>query len=202
MQTNFMTSQTRINLMRAFAGESQARNRYIFAKQTALEQNLYVISEVFKFTASQEEQHAKVFYELLKESAGNNIDITAGYPVDVYNDIQKLLDVAARNEYEEYGDIYPEFAKIAKEEGFPQAAAKFNLIAEIENCHQKRFEYYGKLMREEKLFKSDKTERWLCLNCGHVHELTEAPISCPVCGVNRGYFIRESEAPFTFGGIC
>lgn len=201
MQTNFMTSQTRENLMRAFAGESQARNRYTFAKQTALEQNLYVISEVFRFTAAQEEQHAKIFYELLKESAGQNVDITAGYPADVYNEIQKLLDSAVHNENEEFADAYPNFARIAQEEGFVKAASKFSLIAEIENSHKQRFEHYAKLMREEKLFRSDKSERWLCLNCGHIHEGTEAPLVCPVCGARQGYFIREAEAPFTFGGI-
>lgn len=201
MQTNFMTSQTRENLMRAFAGESQARNRYTFAKQAALEQNLYVISEVFRFTAAQEEQHAKVFYELLKESAGKNVDITAGYPADIYSEIQKLLDSAVHNENEEFADAYPNFARIAQEEGFAKAASKFNLIAEIENSHKQRFEHYAKLMREDKLFRSDKSERWMCLNCGHIHEGTEAPLVCPVCGVRQGYFIREAEAPFTFGGI-
>lgn len=201
MQVNFMTSQTRENLMKAFAGESQAKNRYTFAKQAALEKNLYVISEVFRFTAEQEEQHAKIFYELMKESAGKNVDITAGYPADVYDDIQKLLDASVNNENEEFDSIYPEFARIAKEEGFQAAALKFSMIAEIENSHKMRFDYYSKLMREDRLFRSDSTERWLCLNCGHIHEASEAPMVCPVCGVNRGYFIREAEAPFTFKGI-
>jgi rubrerythrin len=203
MQTNFLTSQTRINLMRAFAGESQARNRYIFAAKAALEQRLYVISEIFRFTASQEEQHAKIYFELLKDSAGKNIDITAGYPADVYNDIQKLLDSSVHNENEEYSDAYPGFAAIAREEGFNAAASKFELIAQIENSHKQRFEYYANLMREEKLFRSEKKEQWLCLNCGHIHEGTEAPAACPVCGADRGYFIRQAEAPYTFGGeLC
>lgn len=203
MQTNFLTSKTRENLMKAFAGESQARNRYTFAKQTALEQNLYVISEVFKFTAAQEEQHAKIFFDLLQETAGKNIEISGGYPADVYTDIQKLLDSAVHNENEEFGIVYPEFAKIAKEEGYVKAASKFSLIAEIENSHKARFEHYSNLMREGRLFKSDKQERWLCLNCGHIHESSEAPLVCPVCGKRQGYFIREAEAPFTSGGtVC
>lgn len=201
METNFLKSQTRENLMRAFAGESQARNRYTFAKQAALEKNLYVISEVFRFTAAQEEQHAKIFYELMKESAGHNVEITAGYPADVYDELQKLIDTSANNENDEAESIYPDFAKIARDEGFAKAASKFTLIAAIEREHRERFAYYGKLMREERLFKSDKTERWLCLNCGHIHEASEAPIACPTCGVQQGYFIREAEAPFTFGGI-
>ena len=203
MQTNFMTSRTCENLMRAFAGESQARNRYTFAKQAALEKNLYVISEVFRFTAAQEEQHAKIFYELLKDSAGKNIEITAGYPADVYDDIQKLLDSSVHNESEEFESVYPAFARIAQEEGFAKAAAKLKLIAQIESFHMKRFEYYSGLMREDRLFRSEKDERWLCLNCGHIHEGSEAPLVCPSCGVRQGYFIREAEAPFTFGGgVC
>ncbi len=203
MATDFLSSQTRINLMKAFAGESQARNRYTFAQQTALEQNLYVISEVFRFTAEQEEQHAKIFYELLQESAGQNVEITAGYPADVYSDIIKLLESSVHNEDEEFGIIYPDFSRIAADEGYAKAASKFSMIAEIENSHKVRFEHYYGLMREDKLFKSDKTERWLCLNCGHIHEGSEAPLVCPVCGVRQGYFIRENEAPFTSGGfVC
>ncbi len=201
MSINFISSETKLNLMKAFAGESQARNRYIFAQQTAQEQNLYVISQVFKFTASQEEQHAKVFFDLLKDAAGNNIEITGGYPADVYNDIQKLLDSSIHNENEEFSDVYPKFSSIAKEEGFAKAASVFNLIAQVENIHRERFEHYAKLMREDKLFRSDKTERWMCLNCGHVHESSEAPLICPICGSRQGYFIRENEAPFTFGGL-
>lgn len=201
MQTNFMTSRTKENLMRAFAGESQARNRYIFAAQTAYEQNLYVLSEIFKFTASQEERHAKIFFGLLKDAAGKNIEISASYPADVYSELQQLLDSSVHNEGEEFEVIYPDFAKIASEEGFRQVESKFRMIAEIECSHQQRFDYYGRLLRENKLFRSDKTERWLCLNCGHIHEASEAPLVCPVCGARQGYFIREAEAPFTSGGI-
>lgn len=203
MQTNFMTSRTKENLMRAFAGESQARNRYTFAAKTAEEQNLYVISRIFKFTASQEEQHAKVFFDLLKEAAGKNIEITAGYPADVFSELQQLLDSSVHNEGEEFEVIYPDFAKIASEEGFHKAETKFRMIAEIERTHRQRFDYYGRLLKENRLFKSDKTERWMCLNCGHIHEASEAPLVCPVCGVRQGYFIREAEAPFTAGGsLC
>lgn len=203
MVTDFMKSMTRINLMKAFAGESQARNRYTFAKMTALEKNMYVISEVFRFTAEQEEQHAKIFYELLLDSSGNKVEISADYPVDVYDDITKLLDTSVNNENDEYENIYPEFARIAREEGFAKAASKFALISEIENIHRKRFEHYSNLIKGDKLFKSENTERWLCLNCGHIHESSEAPLICPVCGMKQGYFIREAEAPYTTGGkIC
>ena len=102
MQVNFLSSQTRINLMRAFAGESQARNRYTFAQQTALQKNLYAISEIFKFTADEEKAHAEIFFDLLKESAGNTVEINGGYPADVYDDIQKLLSSSVHNESEEH----------------------------------------------------------------------------------------------------
>ena len=201
MQVNFLSSQTRINLMRAFAGESQARNRYTFAQQTALQKNLYVISEIFKFTADEEKAHAEIFFDLLKESAGNTVEINGGYPADVYDDIQKLLSSSVHNESEEHEIIYPSFAKTAVEEGFTKAASKFNLIAEIEKKHGERFSYYENLMKSNRLFKSDKSEKWLCLNCGHIHEGSEAPLSCPVCGKNQGYFIRADEAPFTASNI-
>lgn len=199
MQKNFIESRTKENLMRAFAGESQARNRYSFAQKTALEQNMYAISEIFRFTAEQEEQHAKIFFDLLKDATGTTVEINAGYPADVYGDIQKLLDSAVHNENEEFSNDYPAFAQTAQEEGFAAAASRFNMIAQIENQHRLRFEYYANLLRSGNLHKSEKTERWLCLNCGHIHESSEAPVQCPVCGVNRGYFIRENEASFTGG---
>ena len=194
-------TKTEKNLWEAYAGESKARNRYTFAKLSAQEQNMYVLSEVFRFTAEQEEQHAKIFYELMKEASGGEINITADYPVEVTDSLQKLLDSSANNENAEAESIYPQFAEIAKQEGFTKASSKFELIAEIENIHRKRFEYFGALLRDDKLHKSDKSERWLCLNCGHIHEGTEAPMMCPVCSVQQGYFIRESDAPFTWGGM-
>lgn len=202
MQNNFMESQTKTNLMRAFAGESQARNRYIFASDAASQQNMEALARMFKMTAAQEEQHAKIFFELMQEAAGTNVDINAGYPADVFSDLQKLLDFSAKSENEEFGVLYPDFARIAKDEGFTKAESKFTLIAQIENEHRQRFEYYAALMRDGKLFRSENTEeRWMCLNCGHIHTASEAPLACPVCGVKQGYFVREREAAFTFGGI-
>lgn len=198
MQINFMESQTKTNLMRAFAGECQARQRYYMAAMNAKQQKLVVLERMFKFTAEQEEQHAIVFFQQLKEAAGQNIDITAGYPADVFNEMKQLLDSAAHGEQQEADDVYPEFAQIASQEGFPDIAQKFNMIAKIESSHLERFRYYGDLMRDNKLFRSDSTEEvWVCLNCGHIHKGSEPPQNCPVCGVAQGYFIREKEAPFT-----
>jgi len=200
--TDFLKSETRINLMRSFAGESQARNRYTFAQYTAEQNNLFVLGQVFRFTANQEKAHAEVFYNLMKQSSGTNAEITGGYPIDVYDDMEKLLLSSIHNENDEAETVYPAFAEIAKKEGFTEASAKFKLIAFIEETHRKRFEYFEKLLKQDKLFKSDKTERWMCLNCGHIHESGEAPGKCPVCGKNQGYFIRLGDAPFTGGALC
>lgn len=198
MQIDFNESQTRVNLMRAFAGECQARQRYYMSALKAHQQKLPVLERMFKFTAGQEEQHAVVFFNLLKESAGQSIDINAGYPADVFNEIQQLLDAAAKDEEHESGNIYPEFAQTARQEGFTDIAQKFEMIGKIENSHHERFAYYGQLVRDGMLFRSESAEEvWVCLNCGHIHIGSEPPQNCPVCNVAQGYFIREKEAPFT-----
>lgn len=198
MQTNFIESQTRVNLMRAFAGECQARQRYYMAALTAEQQKLIGIGRLFRYTAEQEERHAIVFFKQLKASAGQNIDISAGFPADVFDGLQELLDAAAHGEEQEFSVVYPDFAKIARDEGYPDVAAKFEMIGKIENSHLERFKYYADLMRSDKLFRSDSTEEvWICLNCGHIHTGSEPPRQCPVCSSEQGYFIREKEAPFT-----
>ena len=202
MKINFNESQTKINLMRAFAGESQARQRYYQSALIAQKQDLVSLERMFRFTAEQEEQHAIIFFNLLKEAAGENIEITAGYPADAYSDIQQLLDSAAKAESDEFGIVYPDFALIAQNEGFTEAASKFKMIGEIENSHRARFEHYAKLWRDGMMFRSESTEeRWMCLNCGHIHIGSEPPTTCPVCGVKQGFFIREAEAPFTSNGM-
>ena len=195
---NFKESQTRTNLMRAFAGECQSRQRYYMAALTAQQQKLVGIERMFRFTAEQEERHAMVFFKLLGECAGENIDICAGFPADVYTDVKQLLDAAAKGEREEAEGIYPDFAKIAASEGFQDIADKFRMIGEIEKSHLERFDYYAGLMAQDALFRSDSTQEvWICLNCGHIHIGSEPPRNCPVCNVAQGYFIREKEAAFT-----
>ena len=194
---NLSESKTKINLLRAFAGESQARNRYEFAAQQACSENLPVIEMVFKFTAKQEQAHAKVFYDFLKDMAGENITIDGSYPIDIYDTTQKLLRAAQHNEFEEFEPVYPDFAKIAAQEGFTEIAAKFNNIAKIEKAHGERFGMLADLLEQGKLFVSDVEEEWMCLNCGYVHKSSEAPKACPVCSHKQGYFIRLSLAPYT-----
>lgn len=195
--SDFMKSKTKENLMRAFAGESQARNRYTFAAEQAGKSNLQVIESVFKFTAKQEEAHAKVYYSYLKEHAGQNITVDGNYPVDIYDDVLKLLRSAQHNEFQEYEHDYAAFSDIAKEEGFNQISNTFSMIANIEKTHGERFGYYAELLEQEKLFISDMECCWMCLNCGYKFNGTKAPGKCPVCLHDRGFFIRLEFAPFT-----
>ena len=122
MSINFSESRTKDNLMRAFAGESQARNRYTFAAGQAKKEGLDAVSEIFSFTAGQEKEHAEIFYNFLCEMSGKNIEIDGKYPVDIYDNTVKLLRAAEHNEYEEYNDVYKTFGEIAKEEGFTNIA--------------------------------------------------------------------------------
>lgn len=196
MAVDFSKSTTKDNLMRAFAGESQARNRYTFAASQAKKGGLYVISTVFAFTASQEKEHAEIFYNHLKEMAGKTIFIDGGYPVDISDNMTDLLSMAQHNEYEEHDDVYKKFGEKAKEEGFDRIAASFLQIAEIEKIHGDRFGKFARLLKERKLFVSDVEEEWMCLNCGYVFKGTKAPTICPVCQHDQGYFIRFDLAPF------
>lgn len=189
-------SETKENLMRAFAGESQARNRYTFAAGEARKQQLHVLEQVFQYTAAQEQAHAKVFYQFLKEAAGETIAIDGSYPVDIAPDISQLLKMAHHNEYEEYETVYPAFAETAKREGFLQIAAAFQMIAEIERTHGNRFHYLAELMAQNQLFSSDQEEQWVCLHCGYIYQGKEAPKKCPVCFHDQGYYIRQALAPF------
>ncbi len=197
MAVNFKTSETKLNLMRAFAGESQARNRYTFAAQQAKEQKLHVVEAVFTFTADQEKEHAQVFYNHLKEMAGETIQIDGGYPVDISQSVLELLRFAQHNEYEEHDPVYQAFGDKAMEEGFPKIAASFHQIAKIEKVHGDRFGRLADLIEQNKLFISDVECAWICLNCGHIFTGKEAPQKCPVCEHDRGFFIRLELAPYT-----
>lgn len=196
MAVDFKNSVTKDNLMRAFAGESQARNRYTFAAAQAKKNNLHVIEALFTYTANQEKEHAEIFYKHLKELAGETIHIDGGYPVDISQDMAKLLRMAQHNEYEEHDDVYKNFAEKAKEEGFPQIAASFAMIAEIEKAHGDRFGRMADLLENGKLFSSDGKTRWICMNCGYIYEGETVPEKCPVCDHDKGYFIRLEQSPY------
>lgn len=192
----FAESVTKDNLMRAFAGESQARNRYTFAASQAKKNGLYVISAIFGYTASQEKEHAEIFYNHLKDLAGSTITVDGGYPVDISDDVWHLLDKAQHNEYEEHDSVYKAFGEKAKEEGFMQVANSFFMIAEIEKMHGDRFGRFADLLENNGLFMENGITKWICLNCGYVWEGDGVPEKCPVCYHGKGYFVRLDESPF------
>ena len=194
---NLQNTQTLQNLMRAFAGESLARNRYTFAAQAADRAKLQVIGAVFRYTAGQEKEHAEIFADYLRQAGQENVDLSAGYPVDTAADLLSLLAAAAKNEEQEHRDAYPAFAAAARTEGFGEIARKFELIAEIERCHADRFRAFHRLLQEDKLFVSDVACGWICLNCGHELNALAAPAQCPVCGHDQGYFIRVEMSPYS-----
>lgn len=201
MAIDFNESKTKENLMKAFAGESQARNRYTIAAEEAKKQGMHAIGELFLFTAEQERAHAQVFYRLLKQSEGSNIDICGGYPVDTYDSLLDLVEAAEHNETEEYEDVYQEFGKVAKEEGFYEAASAFYQIAEVENIHAKRFGYIKELLVKKEYYTKCGNGAWMCLNCGYIHEGGKVPEQCPVCRYDKGYFIPLELAPYTCSEI-
>lgn len=197
MGVEFKTSETKDNLMRAFAGESQARNRYTFGAEQARKKKQQAIAQIFLYTAEQERAHAKVFYKHLKELSGETIQIDGGYPVDLADDLAELLRMAQHNEYEEHDDVYKRFGDKAKEEGFLKVANSFYMIAEIEKYHGDRFGKLAEWLEQNKLHIADVKTGWVCLNCGYIYEGEQAPERCPVCDHDKGYFIRLELAPYT-----
>ena len=191
MPVEFKNSETLKNLMRAFAGESQARNRYTFAAGMCRQQKLYVLEQVFLFTANQEKEHAEIFYNHMSSLSDNTVSIDGAYPVSHSNRILDLLRSAQHNEFEEFDPVYPAFAATAAEEGFPDIARSFQQIASIEQIHGKRFALLADLLERDRLFASDVKCGWMCLNCGHIQE----SLGAPVCSHDQGYFIRLEMLP-------
>lgn len=178
-------TKTEKNLLAAFAGESQARNRYTYFASQARKEGFVQISLIFEETANQEKEHAKRFFKFLE---GGDVEIVAAYPAGVIGTTKENLEAAAAGENFEWTKLYQNFAADAKEEGFPEIAAAFNNISVAEKQHEKR--YLGLLanVEQEKVFKKDGTVVWRCLNCGYLHEGPEAPEICPACRHPRDYF--------------
>ena len=153
---DFKNSETAKNLMRAFAGESQAKNRYTFAAGLARAQKMPVVEAVFLYTANQEKEHAEIFYKYLEPLDKETICVDGGYPVDLEQNTLAQLKAAAHNEYEEHDVVYKAFGDKAEEEGFPQIAASFRMIAQIEKTHGERFQYLADLLEEGRLFRFEK----------------------------------------------
>ncbi|WP_370774112.1 rubrerythrin [Clostridium sp.] len=194
--TDFNTSKTKENLLKAFAGESQARNRYTFSASAAKKEGYPILEDLFNYTANQEKAHAKQFMDKLKEFSGEELEITGSYPVVVETSTLTLLRLAEKHENNEFENVYHEFASVAKEEGFPDIEKLFTNIASIEKVHSDRFKKYADMLEKGSLFKDTASTAWMCTNCGFIYEGEEAPLKCPVCEHPQGYFIRFPESPF------
>lgn len=181
-------TKTEANLLKAFAGESQARNRYTMFAKIAKKEGYEQISELFLETAANEYMHAKIFFRHLE---GGVAEITATYPAGIEGTTVENLKAAAMGENEEWTELYPEFAKIAEEEGFKKVAASFRQIAKIEKDHEERYLKLLQNIEEEIVFESDEEVVWFCRECGHVHVAKKAPGICPVCMHPRAYFERK-----------
>ena len=182
-------SQTEKNLLAAFAGESQARNRYTYFASQAKKEGFEQIAAIFEETANQEKEHAKREFKFLE---GGEVEITAAYPAGVIGNTLENLKAAAAGEHYENTIMYPEFAKVAEKEGFPEIANVFRNIAVAEKRHEQRYLALAKNITEGVVFKRPKATRWVCRNCGYVHEGTEPPDSCPACAHPKSYFELEA----------
>ncbi len=182
-------SQTEKNLLTAFSGESQARNRYTYFASQAREEGYMQISAIFEETANQEKEHAKREFKFLK---GGEVEIAAAFPAGVISNTLENLKAAAAGEHYENTEMYPDFAKIADKEGFSEIAEVFRNIAIAEKRHEDRYVALAKNITDGRVFKREKPQRWVCRNCGYVHEGTEAPDSCPSCAHPKAYFELEA----------
>ncbi len=192
MIIDFAQSQTRLNLMKAFAGEAQARERYSIAASFAKNKGLFIVSNLFSTIADQEKEHGEIFYKFLKPFSGENIKFSADYPVDLFDSVLEFLKKASQNELDEYDDVYKKFGEIAANEGFPDISQKFVEISRIEKTHHNKFKQFADLIESNELFNSKNgSGKWVCLNCGNVYEGSAVPESCPVCNHPRGYFLKN-----------
>lgn len=192
---NFNDSTTKTNLARSFAAECQAGARYQFMSKIALQNQMQFISDTMKTLAKNEMAHAKVFYDyILKNSEGNvrNIAIEAGFPFEMPKLETSLLE-ESKNETSEAENIYPSFARIAKDEGYTDIARSFEAIAKIEHSHARILKYLADLYKSNKLYKREKPTEWKCSTCGYVEIAKDAFKTCPVCSMPQGYVIIDIE---------
>jgi rubrerythrin len=190
MEKTIKGSRTEQNLLKAFAGESQARNRYTFFAKQARKEGYEQIAALFEETALNEEEHGKLFFKHLE---GGDVEITAMYPAGVIGTTQENLTAATAGEHEEWTSLYPEFSRIASEEGFPKVATLFRLIAKIEESHENRYRKLLKNLEENQVFERGEKQFWICRKCGHVHFGNKALNNCPVCDHPMAYFEIKAE---------
>jgi rubrerythrin len=178
-------SETEKNLLKAFAGESQARNRYTYFASVAKNEGYEQISAIFLETADNEKEHAKIFFKYLE---GGDTEITASYPAGKIGTTEENLEAAAEGEKMEWSKLYPDFEKIARKEGFTEVADSFKEISEVEEKHEKRYRKLLESVKKKAVFKKPQIVKWKCRNCGYVHEGKDAPAVCPACKHPQAYY--------------
>ncbi len=178
-------SETEKNLLKSFAGESQARNRYTFFSSVAKKEGFEQISGIFQETADNEKEHAEIFFKYLE---GGDLEIQATYPAGKIGTTSENLLAAAEGEKMEWDTIYPEFEKVAREEGFEDVANSFKEIAEVEGYHEIRYRKLLQNIKDGSVFKKNVPVKWKCRNCGYVHEGADAPNECPACKHPKSYY--------------
>jgi rubrerythrin len=185
MAKSIKGTRTEKNLLAAFAGEAQARNRYTYFASAAKKEGFEQISSIFLETAENEKEHAKVFFKYLE---GGEVEITAAYPAGVIGDTKANLDAAASGEKYEWSTLYAAFERTAADEGFPEIAASFREIAEVEQVHEERYRRLLTNIVNGEVFRKKTSVKWHCRNCGYVHEGAEAPDECPACRHPKAYY--------------
>lgn len=185
MAKSLKGTKTEKNLLAAFAGESQARNRYTYFASAARKEGFEQIANIFIETAENEKEHAKVFFKHLE---GGDVEITAKYPAGAIKDTRSNLAAAADGERMEWTAIYTEFADIAKGEGFPEVARSFEQIAKVEKFHESRYRKLIENVSTNGVFKKKSAVKWHCINCGYVIESAEAPRECPACKHPQSFY--------------
>jgi rubrerythrin len=190
MEKSIKGTQTEKNLLKAFAGESQARNRYEFAAKVARTEGYVQIANIFQKTADQEKQHGKRFFKFLE---GGDLEIQATYPAGKLGTTAENLKAAAMGENEEWTILYPGFAEVAKNEGFPEVATAFKMISKVEAEHEKRYLNLLKNLKDGTVFEKKEKVKWVCSNCGYVHEGNKALENCPACQHPKAYFELYEE---------
>ena len=190
MSKSLKGTRTEKNLLTAFAGESQARNRYTFFASVDRKEGYEQIANVFTETAGNEKEHAEIFFKYLE---GGDVEITAAYPAGIIGDTRANLEAAADGEKMEWSEIYADFEKVAREEGFTEIATSFKEIAEVEEFHEKRYRKLAQNVAGGEVFKKKATVKWHCTNCGYIHEGPEAPKVCPACKHPQSYYELLAE---------
>ncbi|GHT33357.1 rubrerythrin [Bacteroidia bacterium] len=190
MDKSIKGTRTEQNLLKSFAGESQARSRYVFFASVARKEGYEQIAGVFAETAEQEKEHAERFFKFLE---GGPVEITASYPAGVISTTAENLAAAAAGENEEWSELYPTFADIADEEGFKQIAVAWRMIAKVEAEHERRYRKLLDNVEKDQVFKKDEEITWQCRNCGYVHTGKSAPNKCPACEHPQAYFEPKKE---------